>query len=90
MYSPRKMYVTACNAESSSSACNVESTSSSLVRDNYCVGTILSKFFPHAALLYYCICAAEACKCTSERHVRRAISELSCIVLYYVCMYDCM
>ena len=33
------------------------------------------------ALLYYCIWAAKACKCTSELPVRRTISNLSCIVL---------
>ena len=62
-------------------ACNVESTGSSLVRNSYCVGT-LSKFFTYncSIHIYYCICGAEACKCTSELYVRRAIS-LCCIIL---------
>ena len=61
---------------------NPESTGSSLVRDSYCVGT-LSKFFAHNALKCQGICSTEACKCTSELPVKRVISKLSCIVLYY-------
>jgi|SRR6218665_709038 len=52
--------------------------------------TLAAKYGPWASpshtitLQYYCICAAESCKCTSELPVRRAISKLSYIVLYIV------
>ena len=47
------------------SACNAESTGLSLVQDIYHVGT-LSNSSHTIAQKYYCICANEACECTSE------------------------
>ena len=44
--------------------------------------TQCSAMLPH--LLYYRICAAEACKCTSELPVRRAVSKLTAVVLYCI------
>src|SRR6218665_2581692 len=43
---------------------------------------LCTQLFCYRPIVACCICATEACTCTSELTVRRAISKISCVVVY--------